>query len=107
MTTAEGTAAAKLCALNLLAHLRIALGGSLDNVAGCVSLRGYVNATPTYPDHAAVVDGASEVLTAVFGEAGRHARAAIGMGSLPKGFAVEVEAVFDLHQPVRMTKAPA
>jgi enamine deaminase RidA (YjgF/YER057c/UK114 family) len=90
----DGIQAARLCALNLLAQLRVALEGDLDRVSNCVSVRGFVNATPEFLDHPKVINGASELFVSVFGEAGRHARTAIGVGGLPYGVAVEVDAVF-------------
>ena len=93
----DGKQAARLCALNLLAQLRVAVDGDLDRVANCVSVRGFVNATPEFPDHPKVINGASELFVAVFGEAGRHARTAVGVGGLPYGVAVEVDAVFAIR----------
>lgn len=90
----DGRQAARLCALNLLAQLRVAVQGDLDRVANCVRVGGFVNAVPEFPDHPKVINGASELLVAVFGEAGRHARTAVGVGGLPYGVAVEVDAVF-------------
>ncbi len=89
----EGQAAARLCALNLLAQLH-EHGGGIDGVEGCLQLTGYVNATPDFRDHPLILNAASEVMIEVFGEAGRHTRAAVGMGSLPLGVAVEVAGVF-------------
>lgn len=86
---------ARLVALNILAVLRDELG-SLDAVTGVVKLLGMVNATPDFEDHPAVIDGASEVFHQVFGEAGAHARSAIGVGSLPNSITVEIEAIFEL-----------
>ena len=88
--------AARLCAINILAQLRAALGGSLDGVAGCVRLGGFVNATPEFGDHPKVINGASDLMVEVFGDAGRHARAAVGCNSLPRNVAVEVDAIFEL-----------
>jgi enamine deaminase RidA (YjgF/YER057c/UK114 family) len=88
--------AARLCAINILAQLRMALGGSLDGVAGCVRLGGFVNATPEFGDHPKVINGASDLMVEVFGDAGRHARAAVGCNSLPRNVAVEVDAIFEL-----------
>lgn len=88
--------AARLCALNLMAHLSAHCGGDLDRVRRVVKLTGFVNATPDFTDHPAVINGASDLMTAVFGDAGRHARAAVGCASLPKGVAVEVEGVFEI-----------
>jgi enamine deaminase RidA (YjgF/YER057c/UK114 family) len=86
--------AARLSALNLLAQLRVAVDGNLDRVVQCVRVGGFVNATPEFVDHSKVINGASELFLAVFGEAGRHTRIAIGVNGLPYGVAVEVEAVF-------------
>jgi len=92
----EGQVAARLCALNVVAHVAAAVGGDLDRVRRCVRLGGFVNAVPDFRDHAQVLNGASELLVALFGERGRHVRAAIGAGSLPRGAAVELEAVFEI-----------
>ncbi|MDD7937188.1 RidA family protein [Actinomycetospora lutea] len=88
----QGYAAARACALNLLAQTRDALG-SLDRVAQVLVLRGFVACTDDFVDQPAVVDGASDLLAAVFGERGEHARTAIGVRALPKGFAVELDAM--------------
>ena len=93
---ADGQAAARLCAVNVLAHLRIACGGDLDRVRRCVQLRGFVNCSPDFTDMPQVINGASDLMVAVFGDIGRHARAAVGMNSLPVGVAVEVEAIFEI-----------
>ena len=93
---ADGREAARLCALNILAHLRVACGGDLDRVRQVVQLRGFVNCTPEFTDMPQVVNGASDLMVEVFGDAGRHARAAVGTSSLPGGVAVEVEATFEL-----------
>ncbi len=88
--------AARLCAINILAQLRTALGGSLNAVVGCVRLGGFVNATPEFGDHPKVINGASDLMVEVFGDAGRHARAAVGCYSLPRNVAVEVDAIFEV-----------
>lgn len=93
----DGQKAARLCAINILAQLRTAMGGSLDNVVGCLRLGGFVNAVPEFGDHPKVINGASDLMVAVFGEAGRHARAAVGCGSLPRNVAVEVDAIFEVR----------
>lgn len=90
---AEGRQAARLCALNLIAHLRQALEGNLDRVRRCVRLAGFVNSTPDFTGQSQVIDGASDLFVELFGEAGRHARMAIGVAALPYGVAVEVEAI--------------
>jgi enamine deaminase RidA (YjgF/YER057c/UK114 family) len=92
----DGQKAARLCALNILAHVKNACGGDLDRVRRCVRLGGFVNAVPDFIDHPKVINGASDLIVQVFGEAGKHARAAVGVGSLPLGVAVEVEAVFEV-----------
>ncbi len=93
---AEGQKAARLCALNILAHLKRACEGDLDRVTRCVRLGGFVNSVPDFVDQPMVVNGASDLIVAVFGEAGKHARAAVGVGSLPRGVAVEVDAIFEI-----------
>ena len=92
----EGYAAGRQCGLNILAHLKAACGGDLDRVARVLRLGGFVNSTPDFTDAPKCVNGASDLMVAVFGEAGRHARAAVGAASLPAGAAVEVEAVIEL-----------
>jgi enamine deaminase RidA (YjgF/YER057c/UK114 family) len=96
MSIDEGRAAARLCALNILAHLRNACGGDLDRVRRCLRLGGFVNCTPEFTDMPQVVNGASDLMVEVFGDSGRHARAAVGVNSLPGGVAVEVEATFEI-----------
>ena len=88
----DGRRAARLCGLNLLAQLHAHRG--IDGVEGCLQLTGYVNATSGFRDHPQVVNGASDLMVEVFGEAGRHTRAAVGVGSLPLGVAVEVAGIF-------------
>jgi enamine deaminase RidA (YjgF/YER057c/UK114 family) len=96
ISIADGQQAARLCALNILAHLRVAAGGDLDRVRRCLRLGGFVNCTPEFTDMPQIVNGASDLMVEVFGDAGKHARAAIGNNSLPGGVAVEVEATFEL-----------
>ena len=92
----EGRQAARLCALNILAQLKAASGGDLDRVRRCLRLGAFVNCTPEFADMPQVVNGASDLMVEVFGDAGRHARAAVGNSSLPGGVAVEVEATFEI-----------
>ena len=92
----EGQAAARLCAINILSQLRAAAGGDLDRIVRVVRLGGFVNCTPDFVDQPQVINGASDLIVAVFGEAGKHARAAVGAPSLPRGVAVEIEAVAEL-----------
>jgi enamine deaminase RidA (YjgF/YER057c/UK114 family) len=91
-----GQAAARLCAINILAQVQ-AFCGDLERIAACVRLGGFVACTPDFTDHPKVVNGASDLMVAVLGEAGRHARAAVGVPSLPLDAAVEVEAMFELR----------
>ena len=91
-----GQAAAQLCAINILSVLREACGGDLDRVVRCLKVNVFVNATPDYDKQPEVANGASDLFVAVFGDAGKHARAAVGMGSLPRGVAVEVDATFEI-----------
>jgi enamine deaminase RidA (YjgF/YER057c/UK114 family) len=92
-----GQAAAQLCAINILSVLKVACGGDLDKVVRCLKVNVFVNATPDYDKQPEVANGASDLFAAVFGEAGKHARAAVGMGSLPRGVAVEVDAIFEIQ----------
>ena len=94
---AEGQEAARLCALNLVAHLRAALDGDLDRVVRCVRVAGFVNSTPDFTAQSQVVNGASDLFLQILGEAGRHARMAVGVSALPYDVAVEVEAVFEVR----------
>lgn len=96
VTVENGQAAARLCALNLLAHLRVACAGNLDRVVRCVRLSGFVNSDPEFKEHPQVVNGASDLMNEVFGESGRHARTAVGVAALPANAAVEVEAIFEI-----------
>ena len=93
---AEGQQAARLCALNLIAHLRRALDDDLDRVVRCVRVAGYVNSTPDFTGQSQVINGASDIFVSVFGEAGRHTRMAVGVSALPYDVAVEVEATFEI-----------
>ena len=93
---AAGQQAARLCALNLIAHLRRALSGDLDRVVRCLRIAGYVNSVPDFTAQSQVVNGASDLFVEVFGEAGRHTRMAVGVSALPYDVAVEVEGVFEV-----------
>ncbi len=91
-----GQKAARACALNLIAQAQMALG-DLDRIKRCVKLTGFVNSAPDFIDQPKVINGASDLMAEVFGDAGRHARAAVGASSLPLGAAVEVEAIFEIE----------
>jgi enamine deaminase RidA (YjgF/YER057c/UK114 family) len=95
LTVEDGIAAARLCAVNLLAQVKAA-AGDLDRVTRCLRLGVFVNAVPGFTQHPEIANGASDLMVAAFGEAGKHARAAVGAGSLPRNVAVEVEAVFEI-----------
>lgn len=95
MDVASGAAAAKQCALALLAQLGAATGGDFSNVR-VVKLTGFVNSTGDFTEQPAVVNGASDLMVALLGDAGRHARSAVSAASLPFGAAVEVEGIFEL-----------
>jgi len=86
--------AAMLCALNILAQAKAALDGDLDRLERCLKLGGFVSAGPDFTDHPLVVNGASDLMVAVLGDRGRHARFAVGASSLPLGAAVEVDGIF-------------
>lgn len=92
----DGKAAARLCGINLLAQLKAACDGDLDRVTRCVKLSVFVNAVPGFTQHPEVANGASDLMVEVFGDAGKHARAAMGAGSLPRNVACEVEAIFEI-----------
>lgn len=96
MSTEDGAAAARTCTLSILAQAREALGGDLDRVTRCVKVSGFVASTADFTEQPKVINGASDLLVEVFGDAGRHARAAVGMSALPLGVAVEVEAIFEV-----------
>jgi enamine deaminase RidA (YjgF/YER057c/UK114 family) len=89
-----GQAAARLCAINILAQAKAALG-DLDRITQIVKIQGFVNCTADFEDQPAVINGASDLLAEVLGDAGKHARAAVGVASLPFGVAVEVDAVIE------------
>lgn len=91
----KGIEAARHCMLNILAQARAKLG-SLDRIKRCVKLTGFVSATPNFTAHPKIINGASDLIVAILGEAGKHARAAVGVSSLPLGAAVEIEAIFEI-----------
>jgi enamine deaminase RidA (YjgF/YER057c/UK114 family) len=94
VTLEEAAAAARVCAINLLAQARSACGGDLDKIRRCVRLGAFVACTPAFSEHPKVVNGASDLMAEVLGEAGQHARTSVGVASLPLDACVEVEAVF-------------
>ncbi len=96
MAVEQGAAAAKRCAISLLAQLKKACDGDFSRLSRAVKLVGFVNSTPDFIDQPKVINGASDFLVAVLGDAGRHARSAVSAVSLPLGVAVEIEAIFEL-----------
>lgn len=96
LTVEDGRAGARIVGLNVLAQLKAACGGDLDRVVRCAKLGGFVNATPDFTQHPEVINGASELMIEVFGEAGRHARFAVGVPALPMGTSVEIDAIFEI-----------
>lgn len=97
MDIAAGADAARCCAISLLAQLKKACGGDLGRVVRAVKLTGFVNCTDDFTDQPKVINGASDFLVAVMGEAGRHARSAVGVSALPLGVAVEIEGIFEIN----------
>jgi len=98
VTLEEGYESARICALNGLAAAR-AVAGTLDRIAEVVHVRGFVNSAPDFHDQPRVINGASELLVSIFGERGRHARAALGTSNLPGNIPVEIEFVFRMANP--------
>lgn len=96
LTTVDGVAGAKSCAIGLLAQLKAACGGDLDRLERVVKLVGFVNSTPDYVDQPKVINGASDFLVEALGDKGRHARSAVSAAALPLGVAVEIEAIFQI-----------
>lgn len=91
-----GARAARGCALALIAQVRAACDGDLDRVRRVVKLNGFVNSAPDFGDQPQVINGASDIMVEVFGDAGRHARSAVGVAALPLGVAVEIDAIFEI-----------
>jgi len=95
LTLEEGQAASKLCVANILAQAKKAMNGDLNKIKNCVKITGFVNSADNFIDQPKVINPASETLSAVFGESGKHARAAISTNALPLGVAVEIDAIFE------------
>jgi enamine deaminase RidA (YjgF/YER057c/UK114 family) len=93
----DGRKAARLCLINVLAQLNMALDGDLDRVVRVIRLGGFIAAAPSFTRHAIIMNGASDLAVEVFGDAGRHARSTIGVPSLPGDAAVEVEGMFEVR----------
>ena len=96
LTLEDGQKASKLCAINIIAQVKKALNGDLDKVKNCVKITGFVNSTDNFTDQPKVINPASETLSAVFGNIGKHTRAAVSTNSLPLGAAVEIDSIFEI-----------
>ena len=96
LTLEDGQKASKLCVINILAQVKKALNGDLNNIKNCVIISGFVNSTDDFKNQPKVINPASETLSAVFGDKGKHARVAISANSLPLGAAVEIDAIFEI-----------
>ena len=96
MPVERAQAAARLTALNVVAQLKAACDGDLDRVTGCVQVMGFVNAVPGYTETPTIVNGGSDVIVEIFGEAGKHTRYAVGSQALPANIAVELAAIFEI-----------
>ena len=92
----KGQDAAKLCAINIIAQAKKACSGDLEKISSCIKLTGFVNSSDEFIDQPKIINGASELISAVFGENGKHTRAAISVNSLPLGVSVEIDAIFEL-----------
>ena len=93
----DGNRAAQICGLNIVARLHTALDGDLDRVKRIVRLNGFVNSTPEFTHHPAVINGASDLMFELFGARGVHSRVAVGVAALPMGWAVEIDAVVEIE----------
>ena len=96
LTLEDGQKASKFCAINIIAQVKKALNGDLDKVKNCVKITGFVNSTDNFTDQPKVINPASETLSAVFENNGKHTRAAVSTNSLPLGAAVEIDAIFEI-----------
>tara|TARA_B100000401_G_C52530138_1_gene588675 strand:+ start:162 stop:623 length:462 start_codon:yes stop_codon:yes gene_type:complete len=93
----DGQRASKFCVLNIIAQLKKALSGDLNKVKNCIKITGFVNSTDDFKDQPKVINPASETLSSLFGEKGKHTRAAVSTNSLPLGAAVEIDAIFEIN----------
>ena len=97
LKTEEGYEAAKRCGLSIVSQVKKACGDDLSKVKSCVKLTGFVNSTEDFTDQPKVINGASELIVSIFGDAGMHTRAAVSTNSLPLGVSVEVDAIFEIN----------
>ena len=97
LNTDDGYAAAKRCALSIVAQAKKACNGDLSKIKSCIKLTGFVNSTDDFVDQPKVINGASDLIASIFEDAGMHTRAAVSTNSLPLGVSVEVDAIFELN----------
>ena len=97
LSTQDGYEAAKRCGLSIVAQAKVACDGDLSKIKSCVKLTGFVNSTEDFIEQPKVINGASDLIASVFGDAGMHTRAAVSTNSLPLGVSVEVDAIFELN----------
>ena len=97
LKTEEGYNAAKRCALSIVAQIKKACNDDISKIKSCVKLTGFVNSTEDFVEQPKVINGASDLIASIFGDAGMHTRAAVSANSLPLGVAVEVDAIFELN----------
>ena len=97
LTLEEGQKASKLCVVNIIAQAKKAMDGDLNKIKNCIKITGFVNSTDNFTDQPKIINPASETLSSVFGNNGKHARAAISTNSLPLGAAVEIDAIFEVE----------
>ena len=97
LTTQDGYEAAKRCGLSIVAQAKVACNGDLSKIKSCIKLTGFVNSTEDFTEQPKVINGASDLIATIFGDAGMHTRAAVSTNSLPLGVSVEVDAIFELN----------
>ena len=97
LTLEDGQKAAKLCAINILAQAKKAMNGDLNKIKNCIKITGFVNSIDNFIDQPKVINPASETLSEIFGDKGKHARAAVSTNSLPLGAAVEIDAILEVN----------
>ena len=97
LSTEQGYDAAKRCGLSIVAQAKVACNGDLSKIKSCIKLTGFVNSTEDFTEQPKVINGASDIIASIFGDAGMHTRAAVSTNSLPLGVSVEVDAIFELN----------
>ena len=97
LSTEQGYDAAKRCGLSIVAQAKVACNGDLSKIKSCIKLTGFVNSTEDFTEQPKVINGASDLIATIFGDAGMHSRAAVSTNSLPLGVSVEVDAIFELN----------